>query len=127
VVPYDDIETLKERSAQDLRAAEVLIENDDELLEHIGFNLQQYIEKKMKVHLQENGIDYPKTHDLVILLELFPQKNVNEDDETFAYILSRFAVEMRYGKRSIPPMDGQQMLERAKKFAKLIETLWEDL
>jgi HEPN domain-containing protein len=123
--PYDDIEALRQRSAEDLRVAEILVEADDEFLAHIGFNLQQFIEKKMKVSLYEHGINYPKTHDLVMLLGLFPQKLVSEDDETFAYILSRFAVESRYGKRSVPLFDGRQILAKTRKFADLIETLWE--
>jgi len=127
MVPHDDIEALKQRSAEDLLVAEMIINNNDELLEQIGFHLQQFIEKKMKASLQEHLIDYPKTHDLVLLLEFFPQKNVDKDDENFAYILSRFAVESRYNKRSVPPMDGQQMMRRTKKFAELIETLWDDL
>jgi len=127
VVPYDDIETLKERSAQDLLVAELIVNTNDELLEHIGFNLQQFIEKKMKVCLQERNIDYPKTHDLVLLLRSFPQGRITDDDKSFAHILSRFAVESRYGKRSVPPMDGRQLLERTKRFAEMIETLWEDV
>jgi len=80
----------------------------------------------MKVCLKEHDTDYPKTHDLVVLLKLFPQKKITEDDKAFAYILSRFAVESGYSKRSVPPMDGQQMMEKTKIFAELIEILWDD-
>jgi len=100
-----------------------LVEGDDELMAQIGFFLQQFIEKKMKAHLQEHGVDYPKTHDLVLLLKLFPQERISVDDKRFANILSRFAVESRYGKHSMPPLDGRQMLDRTKKFAELLEML----
>jgi HEPN domain-containing protein len=127
MVPYDDVDILRQRAAEDLEGAEIILNNNDELLALIGFHLQQFVEKMMKIGLREHDIDYPKTHDLVLLLELFPQKKVSEEDETFAYILSRFAVESRYGRRSVPPMDGRQMLEKAKEFVRKIGTLWEGL
>jgi HEPN domain-containing protein len=79
----------------------------------------------MKASLQRHDIDYPKTHDLVILLELFPYEKVGADEEALAYILSRFAVESRYSMSSTPPFDGRQMIDKTKKFAELIETLWD--
>ncbi|MCL2786108.1 MAG: HEPN domain-containing protein [Methanomassiliicoccaceae archaeon] len=124
MVQYDDIAALRQRATEDLRVAEIILDHDDELLTQMGFHLQQFLEKRMKVCLQEHNVDYPKTHDLVLLLELFPQEKISDNDRTFAYILSRYAVELRYGIRSAPPLDGRQMLERAKKFAELMETLW---
>lgn len=78
----------------------------------------------MKASLYKHGIDYPKTHDLVLLLTLFPQKMICEEDEIFAHILSRFAVESRYGLYATPPLDDRQMLDKAKMFVELIETTW---
>lgn len=121
---YDDIKILKQRAAEDLLVAEIILDNDHELLAQIGFHLQQFLEKRMKVILQENHIDYPKTHDLAILLRLFPQKKINADDKEFMYILSQFAVESRYDEYPQSPWDGRQMLDKTKKFAELIETVW---
>jgi len=126
MVQSEDTDILERRAAEDLRAAEILLDNDDELLAQIGFHLQQFIEKRMKIGLQKHDVDYPKTHDLVMLLNLFPHKGIGEDDEIFAYVLSRFAVESRYSAFSKPPFNGQQMLDKTKKFADLIETLWDD-
>ena len=123
---YDDIEILERKAAEDLLSAEILLNNNDELLSQIGFHLQQFTEKKMKTILLRKHIDYPKTHDLLTILNLFPQERITEEDELFAYVLSRFAVESRYHDHFSPPMDGQQMLERTKKFVGFIETLWED-
>ena len=120
----DDVKILKQRSAEDLKVAEMIVDNDDEMIAHIGFNLQQFLEKKMKASLYENGIDYPKTHDLAALLKLFPQKRVGEKEKMFAYILSQYAVESRYSDDPLPPLDGQQLLSETKKFAEFIETLW---
>jgi len=126
MVQSEDIIVLERRAAEDLRAAEILLDNDDELLAQIGFHLQQFIEKRMKIGLQKHNIDYPKTHDLVLLLNLFPRRRVSEDDEVLAYVLSRFAVESMYGAFSEPPFNGQQMLEKTKIFAELIGSLWDD-
>ena len=124
MVQSESINILRQRAEEDLQAAEILLDRNDELMAQIGFFLQQFVEKRMKVSLAEHGIKYPKTHDLSILLELFPQEKIGEDDEMFAQIISRFAVESRYDKFSVPPMDGQQMLNKVKKFAEFIETLW---
>ena len=125
MVQSNDIDILRQRAAEDLLSAEIILENNDELLAQIGFHLQQFIEKNMKASLQEHGIKYPFTHDLVLLFSLFPNKKV-EEDEIFAHILSRFAVESRYSMHSAPPYDGQQLLDKTKRFATMIETLWND-
>jgi HEPN domain-containing protein len=98
--------------------------SDDEHLYLIGFHLQQYVEKKMKADLQRHGVDYPRTHDLGVLLRAYPRKDISEDDRMFLHILSRFAVESRYNDFFMPPLDGQQMLIKAKKFVGSMETLW---
>jgi len=124
--PYDGIEGLKLRSAEDLRVAEILVEADDELLAQIGFNLHHFLETKMKADLQSHKVRHPWTHDLVALLKLYPQKRVSEEDKVFAYVISCFAAESRYSDHFTLPWDGRQMLVRTRKFADMIETLWED-
>jgi len=126
MVRSEDAATLERIAAGDLLAAQIIFEADEELIEHIGFHLQQFIEKTMKASLQRHDIDYPKTHDLVILLELFPYEKVTEEEEIFAYILSRFVVESRCSMSSTSPLHSQQLLEKTKKFAEFIETLWDN-
>lgn len=121
---YNDIEILRQRAAEDLLSAEILLNSNRELLGQVGFHLQQYIEKKMKASLQEHKIKYPLTHDLAMLMKLFPQKNIAEEDKIFAYTLSQFAVESRYGEQCASPWDGWQMLEKSKEFTEMIEALW---
>jgi HEPN domain-containing protein len=121
----ENAETLRRKSEEDFRVAEILLSSGYELPLQIGFHLQQFIEKKMKAYLQEHGIDYPKTHDLLLLLKLFPRKKITEEDEMYAYILSRFALESGYHDSFEPPLDGGQLMDRTKKFAELIETLWD--
>ena len=125
MVQSDDISILRLRASEDLRVAKMIIDADDELMAHIGFNLQQFLEKSMKACLMEHDVKYPKTHDLAMLLKLFPQEMISKEDKVFAYTLSQFAVESRYGNCPASPWDGQQMLEKVKEFADFIETLWE--
>jgi len=126
MVRSEDIDILKLRASEDLRVAKIILDIDDELLTHIGFNLQQFLEKRMKTSLMEHGIKYPKTHDFAALLKLFLQRKIGEEDKMFAYTLSQFAVESRYGNCPSSPWDGRQMLHKATKFAELIETFWEN-
>ena len=80
----------------------------------------------MKVELSRHNVNYPWTHDLVVLLSLFPQKKISDDYKTFADILSQFAVGTRYGEYLKCPWSDREILEKAKEFVKHIETLWED-
>ena len=57
--PEDKV-SLLERAEEDLRAAEILRREDDELTTTICFHLQQYVEKIVKAKLDEMGVDYPQ-------------------------------------------------------------------
>ena len=46
-----------------------------------GFHLQQSVEKSLKAWLALRGIDYPRTHDLSVLLGLLEDQG--EDVESF--------------------------------------------
>ncbi|MCL1811306.1 MAG: HEPN domain-containing protein [Methanomassiliicoccaceae archaeon] len=126
MVRRDGIEVLDQKADEDLRGAEILLQTDEELLALVGFHLQQFLEKKMKVSLQEHFVKYPKTHDLSALLDLFPQSRITEADNEFAQILSQYAVESRYGLYTDPPWDGRQMLEKTKELADRIRSFWDD-
>ena len=126
MVQSEGIEILERRAAEDLWIAEMILDNNDELMAQISFHLQQFIKKRMEVGLRERLVKYPKTHDLSVLLDLFPQEKISETDKEFVQILSKYAAESRYELCTDPPWSGRQMLEKAKKFAELIETLWDD-
>jgi len=61
------------------------------------FHAQQCVEKYLKGRLIDAGIDFPKTHDLVLLLDLVlpvePLWEIHRDGLSF---LSGFGVEFRY-------------------------------
>ena len=64
MVPPENKSSLLERAEEDLRAAEILRKEDDELTTTICFHLQQYVEKVVKAKLDELGISYPLRHNL---------------------------------------------------------------
>jgi HEPN domain-containing protein len=67
----------------------------------VCFHAQQCVEKYLKGNLQEAGIIFPKTHDLVVLLDL--SLSVAPQFEPFRLrlrLLSLAAVEIRYPGRS---------------------------
>jgi HEPN domain-containing protein len=67
----------------------------------VCFHAQQCVEKYLKGNLQEAGIVFPKTHDLVVLLDL--SLSIAPQFEPFRLrlrLLSLAAVEIRYPGRS---------------------------
>ena len=70
MVPHESVESLRASAEEDLWTAELVRDSDDEKTRIICFHLQQYVEKRIKAKLLEKGIQYPRKHDLVSLLEL---------------------------------------------------------
>ncbi len=63
----------------------------------VCFHAQQSAEKYLKAFLQENGIDFPKTHNLIELLELcLPLDPTFELQRDLLVQLDRYAVRYRY-------------------------------
>ena len=63
----------------------------------ICFHAQQCAEKYLKARLIEAGISFPKTHDLVVLLDLvLPVEPLWESSREQLGFLSSFAVTFRY-------------------------------
>ena len=60
---------------------------------------QQYVEKMLKAKLLEKGIQYPRKHDLVSLLELFDDKEMLDRHIEDAANLSDYATAFRYERR----------------------------
>lgn len=81
---------------RDYRAALILARAEDPQENPAGFHLQQSVEKSLKAWLALRGIDYPRTHDLSVLLGLLEDQG--EDVESFWPLLelNPFAVQFRY-------------------------------
>ena len=63
------------KAKSDLEAAEVLLEAGADV-EQVLFHLQQAVEKLLKALLSFKGIDFPKTHDLEVLSQLYRKKGL---------------------------------------------------
>ncbi len=81
---------------RDHEAALILAHAENPQKDAAGFHLQQSVEKSLKAWLALRGIDYPRTHDLNVLLGLLE----DQDQEVGLYWplleLNPFAVQFRY-------------------------------
>jgi len=81
----------------DLLAAKTLLESNEEVLESVGFHLQQCLEKAIKGYLHKKKVRFPKTHDIGQLLTLF-----SDEDKELVHalepgkILTLYGVYVRY-------------------------------
>ena len=94
--PPDMPQELIALAERDYRAALILARAEDPQEDPAGFHLQQSVEKSLKAWLALRGIDYPRTHDLSVLLGLLEDQG--EDVESFWPLLelNPFAVQFRY-------------------------------
>jgi HEPN domain-containing protein len=84
-----------DRADHDILAAKQLVELA-ELSDIVCFHCQQCVEKYLKCLLLFYDVDFPKTHDLRLLLQL-AQKHCSLDIKLSQIIqLNRYAVEGRY-------------------------------
>lgn len=85
------------------------------------FHAQQSAEKYLKARLEEAGVSYGKTHDLVKLLSLVlpsePSWSVLRQD---AIVLTDFAVDYRYPGSSATKADAKDALHRCTKVRLMI-------
>ena len=81
----------------------------------IGFHCQQCVEKYLKGRLEEAGLNAPKTHDLVVLLQLLLP--VEPLWASFAPALRRlndYAVKFRYPGHVTTRTDARQALKACR-------------
>ncbi len=94
--PTDAPRELLALAEKDGKAAWKLTRAPDPQMDAAGFHLQQMVEKSLKAWTALRNIDYPKTHDLSLLLRLLD--DAGEDIEPFWPLLrlNPFAVQSRY-------------------------------
>ena len=68
--PSDKPRELLALAEKDYKAALILARAEDPQMDAAGFHLQQAVEKSLKAWLAFKRVDYPKTHDLSLLLGL---------------------------------------------------------
>lgn len=76
----------------------------------LGFHAQQAIEKALKAVLARQGVEYPRTHNLAMLLELLRRQNLDMPPDTDGLgRLTPFGVALRYDE---VPDEGEPALDR---------------
>ena len=81
----------------------------------IGFHCQQCAEKLFQARLEEAGLNVPKTHDLIALLQLLLP--IEPLWASFAPVLRRlndYAVKFRYPGHVVTRSDARQALQAAR-------------
>ena len=85
------------KASEDLRGAKILLKHEEAPTNIIGFLCQQCVEKSFKGFLEEHNVTFPRTHDLVLLVELCGK--ISDEFEILEQevdIFEPFAVESRY-------------------------------
>ena len=90
-----------EKAMSDLATMDILRSHDDYPKGSFCFHAQQYAEKMIKAKLAEMGIRPPKVHNLVLLLEAFPDSPDILRAVEIAGVLESYAVDIRYPEMGI--------------------------
>lgn len=95
--------TLFDKASANFKSARLLLENasdDDEQLNFAGYHLQQAVELAIKYLLEQNGVEYPKTHDIDQLIRIANENGVDlhmsEYVEDHAEMFSAWEAKARY-------------------------------
>lgn len=97
------MKTLLEGAKANYLAAEHLLTiklDDENMINIIGYHLQQALELGIKHMLEINGIKYPKTHDITDLISLVPEEfqNIFSDVEVYSEVITMWESKTRYVK-----------------------------
>ncbi len=88
----------------------------------IAFHCQQTIEKYLKALLISRKIDFPKSHDLIQLLNLLKIKDpLLEGIKKELNILNPFAIDFRYPGEDIEPKEAKEVLKVAKRLVIILK------
>lgn len=93
----DQARLLLRKAAQDQAVLEKLIDDPVIEVDTLGFHAQQAAEKLLKALLATGGHDYPRSHDLGLLLDLVASVGLQLPEELLAVeALTLFASVYRY-------------------------------
>lgn len=111
-----------QHALSDLKFAKLGYESSDILFQQICFHAQQAVEKALKAVLLFSNNDFPLTHDIVQLLEIFNVAGISlPQNFNDAAVLTPYAVEIRYPGLKIEI--NEQEVEKAVLIAEKI-TSW---
>jgi HEPN domain-containing protein len=124
-MPPDRPEVLLHKAQQDELVLQKLLsdlEVDDDTL---GFHAQQAAEKLLKALLAWRGVDYPKTHNLRVLMELLTASGVQLPDGLSEITpLTQFGTTFRYDNfEAAPQGERVRWLELIRSLRAFVEPL----
>lgn len=85
-----------EKAESDLKAVDLLLFAENAPYDVVYFHTQQAAEKYLKAALTGLGIPFPKSHDLAVLVGLFPKDSTVSQELVDLSELSDAAVSVRY-------------------------------
>jgi HEPN domain-containing protein len=113
-----------QKARNDLISAKLILNQPEGPSDTACFHAQQAIEKLLKAILTFHGINYPKTHDLVRLLDIVLPffRQLEEFREKFD-AMTDYAVEIRYPMNAFTPTreEAENALDIATKVMGIIE------
>lgn len=96
-MPPDQPEVLLRKALQDELVLAKLLSDRDVDDDTLGFHAQQAAEKMLKAVLASRGVDYPKTHNLRVLIELLAQTGIRLPEALSEITrLTQFGTTFRY-------------------------------
>ncbi len=107
------------KARHDLAAAKKL--DDSEYFDVAIYHCQQAAEKALKSFLTMHDVEFPKTHDIRLLVQM--AMNINHDIEKLenaAELLTPYATEFRYPGDVMSPSD-EEMLEALTKAKEVLD------
>jgi HEPN domain-containing protein len=122
--PTNVAELWLQRARSDFHLGEAALHTPGVMLEDACFHAQQCAEKALKALLLHQGINFPRTHAIDLLLDLLKNAGVTvPPDIDEAFVLTDYAVEARYPGYGAPiHIDGaKQALLLAKKVLEWVE------
>ena len=122
MLPHDRAVELFILAKRDEHAAHVLAADGSVEDELIGFHYQQATEKLLKALLAERNIDFPRTHDIVRLMELVDDADydVPAPLQELASLTS-FAVALRYEMESSSVLAAEDVREMVEQLRTWVE------
>jgi len=122
-VKWDFVRQWLDKARKDLAAGEVLLKEEFEDYENVGFHAQQAGEKFIKAFLVRHQIEFPKSHDIALLRQLVARVDPRLAEKlTAADALTPYGVEFRYpgDPPSVSRAEGEEALRLAKETRTLI-------
>lgn len=124
-MPLDQPEVLLRKARQDELVLQKLLNDPEVDDDTLGFHAQQSAEKMLKAVLASRGVDYPKTHNLRVLIELLAKSGVHLPEPLSEITrLTQFGTTFRYDNFQ-PSSLGERVkwLESIKSLRSFLEPL----